>query len=70
MIFLMISLQGTLMMIVIKVMVFTIMQYVITVTMTPIVDSCIEDREETLDIRVCVMLEETVGLVIIHISLI
>ena len=69
MIFLTIPLQGTLMMIVITVMVFTIMiQYVIT--MTPTIHLCIEAREETLDICVFVMLEETVGMVTIHVPLI
>ena len=57
------------MMIVITVMVFTIMiQYV--VTMTPTIHLCIEAREETLDICVFVMLEETVGMVTIHVPLI
>jgi len=58
------------MMIVITMMIFTIMiQCGVTGTMT-VIDLCIEDREETWDIRVFVMLEETVGLVTTHVSLI
>lgn len=68
MIFLMILLQGTLMMIVTTVMVVILMtvQYI---GMT-LIKCIMEDIEEIMDIHVVVMLEETIGVVTVHLSLI